>query len=243
MRLAHLGILTTAIVISLGVLSLTPAYLEVKPHKTILLSFSISDSENLPEWCNELSNFLNTNKIKAVVFVTGKVAQEFPHCVSSFRNGIDIGSQTYNYVELPQISDYLEQLDEIKNGKSAVDKAGNLNSKLFKAPNGATDENIYSLLIHAKIFADFSYENQYNKIYQEKFLKFDLASFQASDHDLSFFKKLNFADVPIMINFDNSDSIDTIIDFIFYLKSNEISFVNASELTGLQLTQRQENLV
>jgi hypothetical protein len=46
-----------------------------------------------------------------------------------------------------------------------------------------------------------------------------------------------------MINFDNSDSIDTIIDFIHNLKSNEISFVNASELTGLQLTQREENLV
>lgn len=243
MKLVYLSILTTSIVVSLGVLSLTPAYLEVKPNKTVLLSFSITESENLPEWCNELSNFLNTNNLKAVVFVTGKVAWEFPHCVSSFRNGIDIGSQTYNYVELTKISDYLEQLDEIKNGKSAVDKAGNLNSKLFKAPNGATDENIYSLLSQAKIFADFSYENQYNKIYQEKFLKFDLASFQASEHDFSYFKKLKFDDTPIMINFDNSDSIDNIIDFILNLKSNEISFVNASELTGLQLTQREENLV
>ena len=47
MKLVYLGILTTSIVISLGVLSLTPAYLELNPNKTVLLSFSIiTESEN-----------------------------------------------------------------------------------------------------------------------------------------------------------------------------------------------------
>jgi len=243
LKLVHVGIIITTLVILLGVLSLTPAFLQVKPDKIILLSFSISDSENLPEWCEDLSKFLNQNSIKAVIFVTGKVAEQYPQCVSSYRSGIDIGSQTFSYVKLSEIPDYLEQLDEVKKGKSAVDKAGNLDSKIFKAPNGVTDENIYSLLIRSEILADFSYENQYNKYYHDKFLKFNLVSFQGSNHDVGFFKDLNFHETPIMIHFDNTVPVNEITDFISHLKSDEILFVNASELTGLELTLRKEMLV
>lgn len=209
----------------------------------ILLSFSISDSDNLPEWCEDLSKFLNQNNIKAVIFVTGKVAERYPQCVSSYKNGIDIGSQTYSYVKLTEIPDYSEQLEEVKKGKLAVDKAGNLDSKIFKAPNGVTDENIYSLLFRSEILADFSYDNQYNKYYHDKFLKFDLVSFQGSNHDAGFFKELNSHETPIMINFDNSVPVNEITDFISHLKSDKILFVNASELTGLELTLRKEMLV
>ena len=238
-----MGMLVTVLVILLGILSLTPAFLQVKPDKTILLSFSISNNDNLPEWCQELSEFLNQKKIKAVVFVSGEVASQHPQCVSNFGSKIDIGSQTFSYVELSEIPDYLEQLDEIKKGKSAVDKAGNLNSKIFKAPKGFTDENIYSLLHRSEILADFSYNNQYNVYLNEKFLKFNLAYYEGNNHTVSFFKELFLPGTPIMINFDNTVPIDNIINFISSLESDKILFVNASELTGLELTTSKEVLV
>jgi peptidoglycan/xylan/chitin deacetylase (PgdA/CDA1 family) len=238
MKIAQVGAISTTIVILLGVVMVIPPYIQAsKPPLVVLLSFSIVDDKNVPQWCQGLSSILKNNNIKATVFVTGKVAERYPECVSVF-SGMDVGSQTYSYTNLLSIKEYSTQLDEITNGKLAVDDAGNIDSKIFRAPYGSTDENIYSLLNRSGILADFSYNNQYNKYYNGEFIKFDLTAYNGTSHSVDFFRVLP-VDKPIMINFDNTVPIGKIDDFVSHLKSRQILFVDASELTEINLNIHQ----
>ena len=239
MKIVQLGAISTGTVIILGIAMVVPAFIQPVHPLLVLLSFNIVDDANIPQWCNELSSVLKKHNVKATVFVTGKVAEEYPECVSVFSSNIDIGSQTYDYVDLTTINDYTEQLKEIKSGKSAIDKAGKLDSRLFKAPYDATDENIYSLLSRSGILADFSYDNQYNKYYDNNFIKFDLTAYDGIYHTPDFFKNLPVTK-PALINFDNTTPVEQIDNFVTHLKSVNIRFVSASELTGIDLTIHEE---
>lgn len=239
MKMVQVGAISTGTVIILGIAMVIPAFMQPTQHLLVLLSFNILDDENTPQWCKELSSFLTKQNVKATVFVTGKVAEENPECVSVFSNNVDIGSQTYDYVDLTLINDYSEQLEEIKNGKDAVDKAGNLDSKLFKAPFGATDENIYSLLSTSGILADFSYQNQYNKYYNDKFIKFDSTAYEGLQKSTDYYQSLKPEQGPIIINFDNQIPVEKIDRFVSDLKSSHIRFVSASDLTGVDLTVKK----
>lgn len=238
MKIVHVSAIATAVVIVLGIVLVIPSYLQPRQPLVVLLSFSIVNDKNVPRWCTDLSSVLEKYDVKATIFVTGKVAERYSECITAFSNNIDVGSQTYNYVELTSIKDYTAQLNEVKNGKLAVDDAGGIDSKLFKAPYGATDENIYSLLNRSGILADFSYKNQYNKYHDGEFIKFDLTAYDGSAHSVDFFRALP-VDKPILINFDNSIPIEKIDGFISMLKSRQILFVDASELTGINLTVKQ----
>ncbi|MEM2760655.1 MAG: polysaccharide deacetylase family protein [Nitrososphaerales archaeon] len=243
MKLLHLAAISTGIVIALGILMVAPAFTQMRhqtPKSIVMLSFSVVDDTDVLTWCNELSSVLNKHNIKATVFVTGKIAEQYPQCVTDFVNNIkiDIGSQTYNYVDLTSISDYSIQLEEVRNGKLAIDEAGRIYSRVFKAPYGATDDNIYSILSRSDIIADFSYDKRYNKYYNDQFIWFTIDTYSGSTYSASFFQTLPVLDTPIIISFDNLTSSREIDTFISQLKSSSVQFVNASELTGLELTIR-----
>jgi peptidoglycan/xylan/chitin deacetylase (PgdA/CDA1 family) len=153
-------------------------------------------------------------------------------------SGIDIGSQTYSYVALPSLKDYAQALDEVKHGKDAVDRAGNINSRLFKAPYGATDQNIYSLLTNSGIAADFSYSSQYNKFEGGQFVKYDLASCGSCGESPDKVRQLLNTRSPVMIDIDNTAKTSEIESLVVALKNSDMNLVNASELTGLDLTVR-----
>jgi Polysaccharide deacetylase len=243
MRLVYLGSIATGSLIAIGlVLVLVPAYVHSLDHvepNSVLLSFSISNESKAPAWCNYLASVLTEHSVKATVFVTGKIADTLPDCVSKLSSlpNVDVGSQTYNYVNLTSIPDYSLALKEVKDGKQAVDKAGNINSKVFRAPFGATDLNIYSLLTRNNITADFSYKSQYNKYENGQFAKYDLVTYSGSSYSLDSVQKLLPSDIPIMINFDNTIPVSKIDGLVASLQSDkEIKIVNTSELTGLALT-------
>jgi len=238
MNIVRAGMISTSLVVSVSILSFVFIFFETPESRPVLLSFDIIDNKNMPDWCYDLSQTLEKNNVKAVVFITGRVAEQYPQCVQAFANDIDIGSQTYNYVELDKISDYTVQLREVEKGKNAVDKAGNLDSKLFKAPNGNTDDNIYSILNRAGILADFSYDKQYNQFSEDHYVKYNLTSYDGAYHNVGFFKNLQFSTIPLMINFDNTTPVTEIDDFISNMKSDKVRFVSASELTHLDLTIR-----
>lgn len=242
MKLAHLGAIATATVIVIGlVMVIAPAYTHTLEHNRlppVMLSFSVIDAHNAPEWCTDLSSVLSKHDVKATVFVTGSVADQHPECVSAFSSTkIDIGSQTYSFANITSL-EYTMALEEVKKGKSAVDAAGNLDSRLFKAPHGSTDDNTYSLLSRSGITADFSYPMQYNKYENGQFVKYGLVEYKEPAYSHESIRDLLAAEKnPAIINFDNSDSIDQIDSFISALISDrEIRLVNASELTGLELT-------
>ncbi len=228
---------------SSNVTLLLPAYFQEKLHTRVMLAFNIINNNNLPGWCDNLSDTLKKYNIKATVFIPGSIAERFPKCVSliSSNKDMDIGSSTYNYSNLVSISDYSIALKEVKNGKKAIDETGKLNSKVFRAPYGATDENIYSLLTRAGILADFSYTSQYNTYDGKQFIKYDIAAYNASDSNSTDIIKGIDKNKPVLINFDNSISfkqIDTLIDKI-KSEISDVYFTSASELTHLPLTTRK----
>jgi len=106
MKIVQMGAIITGIVITLGVLLVVPEFLRPSPTQPILLSFSVTNEQNLPNWCHDLSNVLSKYDVKAAVFVIGKVAERHPDCVNGYPSGVDIGSESYDYVSLPSISDY-----------------------------------------------------------------------------------------------------------------------------------------
>ena len=242
MKLSHVGAIITATTIILGFAMLLPFFFRINTSKqiTFVLTFTIHDVDNVSEWCDELSFLLKNNDIKATVFFAGSVANLYPECVSSFSENVDIGSQTYNYVNLTAISDYSIQLEEVSAGKQAVDNAGNLDSRLFKAPYGTTDENIYSLLTRSNILADFSYDDHYNKYYNGQFIRSGLTTYNGTKYTTDFLLDLFRTEEPIVILFDSATSIEKIEDFVLRAKSVNIQFTNASGITGLRLTIRAD---
>jgi peptidoglycan/xylan/chitin deacetylase (PgdA/CDA1 family) len=250
LKIYYKGVILLSVLVILGVAILLPAYYQKRTQPAevyykAILSFSILDKSNLPNWCFDLSSMLQKYKIRASVFISGNLAEKYPKCVSLFSSNknIDIGSQTYNYVNLTSIPDYTKQLNEIKNGKRVIDYVGKVDSKLFKAPYGLTDGNIYSLLSRSGIIADFSYSNQYNKYENGQFIKYDIITYNPSSNQSNILSVLSSSKGEnVLINFDNSTPIDQIDSFLSKLKSinKNIKFASPSDVTGMNLTIRKE---
>lgn len=241
MKLVVAAVLSTAFVIAFGFFIISPMFYRapsVDAKQEIMLSFSVSESNGIVDWCKNLSSILESYDISATVFIAGKVAEQHPECVSCFSSEVDVGSQTYSNLNLTSIADYDAQLEEVRKGKQAVDTAGNLYSRAFKAPNGDTDQNIYSLLSQNDILADFSYNAQYNVYLDNQFVKFEATVYNGSTCSANFILTLETSRKPIIINFDSESSAELISDFIGTLKTEQFDFVNASEMTGLSLTVR-----
>jgi hypothetical protein len=237
------GIIATVAVIIIGVVVALPPFIQPpKAAAQVLLTFSIANEDNMPTWCDDLKDIVAKDHLHAVVFFTGKVAEKHPECVSSFDENIDIGSSTYSYQTLPAIQDYSEQLKEVEAGKKAVDIAGSLNSKSFKAPHDRSDDNIYSLLSRNGILADFSYADRYHKVHEDKFIWFKATVYNASSTTVSeeSISKLQIDkdNGPVQIDFDNTVPPSKINEIIHALQDKKVVFVNASELTGIPLTIR-----
>ena len=241
MKLVHAATMSTGLILVLGIAMVAPVYIRIpdRPREqlTVMLLFSVVDSENGGAWCGNLSSLLKDMNIRATIFITGKVAEQHPECVRGFPAYVDIGSQTSSYVNLTSISDYLAQREEVRRGKEAVDKAGDLDSRLFRAPHGATDENIYSLLNRSGIVADFSYKNHYNKYHDGQFMRFNFTTYKGVEHPAEFFLSLSQTGETIAIIFDESTSVSDIKSLVVILLG-KVRFANASEVTGLELTIR-----
>ena len=238
MRLILGAVIATASIIILGVLIVSPVFFPTDKPTQVILSFNIYENSDLDFWCKDLGDHLHSSSIKGSLFISGKLAEQYPSCITSFPQNYDVGSRTYSYVDLTQISDYSKQLEEVQSGKRAVDNVGNLESKLFKAPYGAIDNNIYSLLSRNGILADFSYEFQYNTYHEDQFLKFDLVTYDSQNISSNSLKNIESSNVPVLIEFDSFMSIDEIEKIISELDSLNIEFVTASDISKMELTRR-----
>ena len=244
MKLKFVATIVTVLVIVIGLAMISPLYIiprEIAAQmakQRVMLTFSVLESAGAVEWCKDLSSTLNTYNMPATVFIVGKIAEQYPQTVLSFGGNVDIGSQTYNNTNLTTISDYTLKLEEVKKGKAAVDSAGHLDSKVFRAPYGATDLDIYSLLSRSDILADFSYKNQYNVYENGQFIRFDASAFEGRDYSPDFFISRDKTSEPLIINFDNTYSTSGIDSFLSRLETGDFRFVNASGLVGVTLTVR-----
>jgi peptidoglycan/xylan/chitin deacetylase (PgdA/CDA1 family) len=241
LKLKHAAIIATVLTIVAGFTMISPLYFrpnEAEVKQEVMLSFSVSSDADVVRWCKEVSSILNAHKIGASVFFVGKVAEQYPQIITMFGEKVDIGSQTYNNTDLTSIDDYSFKLEEVKRGKAAVDNAGNLYSRVFRSPFGATDDDIYSLLSRSDILADFSYGSHYNVYQQGQFIKYYARVYEAQSYSPDFFLNLNRNNEPIIINFDNTRPVSSLEAFLSQLMTAKFEFINASELAGLTLTDR-----
>ena len=235
------GIVATVGILAIGVLISAQPFLQPSKGPSVLLAFSIVSDENMPSWCDDVSKILNDDKIDAVVFFSGEIAEEYPDCVASFNDHIDIGSSTYHHNRLTEFDDYSDQLEQVSEGKLAVDRTGKLDSKSFKAPYGDTDENIYSLLNKTGVLADFSYADRYHKVHDGQFIWFDIRVVDLANSDREKLDELDTDEgTPIQINIDNSISPEDVTTLIAELQGKRVDFLSASELTGIPLTIRSK---
>ena len=243
MKLVHMAAIATGMIIFVGVALVAPAFFRSfghsDPETSVLLAFNVLDNGDVTStsaWCRDLSALLDEHQIKAAVFLSGRMAEAAPECVSSFSPSVDIGSQTYSYLDIVAVGDYTKALDEVEKGKQVIDRAGNLNSALFRAPYGSTDANIYSLLNRSGILADFTYSDHYNKYENGLFVRHEIKSLSGSGAALDALD--NKSPVPVVINFDNTAQVGRIANLIDSL-GDSVRFVNASELTGMDLAGRK----
>jgi len=237
MKLIYTSGIATAVVVTLAVLIALTPFLSQNNKNLIVFTFTLNDNVT-DGWCDELSSFLSDNNIKATVFLSGKIAEENTHCVKSFSRDVDIGTQTFSYTDWNS-DNYSIQLTEVQKGKESVDRIGNLITKSFKAPYGKTDDNIYSILSRSNIVADFSYTTQFNKWENNQFVKYDSVLISAADLTPQSVKDQISAksEVPVFLDFSNDIPLSDIKNIILNLNSSSMTFVNVSELTGLDLTE------
>jgi peptidoglycan/xylan/chitin deacetylase (PgdA/CDA1 family) len=240
--LKHVAIFVTAVVIVAGFAMISPLFLRARepqpPRQKVMLGVSISSTDNVMEWSQNMAQLLFDYNAGASLFMVGKVAQEYPDAVWCFNNAVDVGSRTYSNVDLTGISDYSVKLEEVKEGKSIVDDVGNLYSRIFRAPFGAVDQDIYSLLSRSGILVDFSYKDYYNVYRDGRFVKHDAKTYLAADISPDTFSTLAYSNIPIIIFFENTQAVSDIARLLSVLQQVNVEFVNASELTGLELTTR-----
>ncbi len=237
MKITNIGIISTGLVITLAVVLVLPPFLSYQhTPQQVLFIFTIDSKKDTSTWCTQLSQVLENHDAKATIFLSGSTAKQHPECVTSFSDEIDIGSQGYSGISIPVMSDYSAQLEEVRKGKQVIDKIGNFDSKLFKSPNGNTDQNIYSLLKKSNILADFSYDEQYNKFHDGKFIWFTIESYDVSSFSISDIPtKTSERTNPIIINFENNYPIDKIDNILSKIKKQQVTIVSASDLVGFEL--------
>jgi len=244
LKLKIAATISTVLIIATGFFIISPLFYrstDAETKQRILLTFSVGDSGESPAWCKNISSMLNFYDVSATVFIVGKVAEQHPECVTCFSNKVDIGSQTFSDLNLTSISNYEMQLEEVHKGKLAVDSAGNLYSRLFRAPNGEIDQNIYSLLSRNDILADFSYNCQYNVYLNNQFMKFEATVCDGSTCSADSILAQKKSSKPIIINFESGCPTELISNFIGTLKIGPFDLVNASEITELNLTVRGDS--
>jgi len=242
-KLHQVAIITTALVIITGLAMVFPLFLrsvESKETPVVMLCFLVQEPSDY-DWCEDLSILINSQNIKATVFITGKVADQYPYLISLFNDQVDIGSMTYGNTNLTAINDYSLKLEEVKRGKLAVDLAGSLFSRAFYAPFSTTDDDIYSILSRSDIIADFSYSNQFNVYVDGQFIKYSSKQYTLGDHRTDFIIDSARTGIPLILSANSTSPLSIVEKLIIDLKEADIELINGSDLTGFPLTIRGDN--
>ena len=201
----------------------------------VILSFVVLEADNVEEWCQNLSSILSSQNLPATIFIEGKVAEQKPSTVTCFGSNVDFGSLTYDNVVLAEIEDYSLKLWEVEQGKNTIDNIANVNSLVFQEPNGKTDDDIFSILSRTGIIADFSYEDHFNIYRNGRFEEIAAQVLSANQTSIEYILNQEQNNTPLIIQFDNTLTIDQIDAFLTHLKTGQFDFVKSSEF--LQLVQ------
>jgi hypothetical protein len=242
LKLQQVAAIITVLVIVAGAAMISPLFfrhdqLQVEPKQVVMLSFTVSEADDVDEWCQNLSSILSSYNLPATIFIEGKIAEQNPQIVKCFGNQVDFGSLTYDNVNLTTIDDYSLKVWEVQQGKEAVDDSANTNSTVFQAPKGATDEDIFSILSSSGINADFSYKDHFNIYRNGRFEKIVAEVVDANDCSTEYLLKRQITGSPLIIQLDNTLTTVQVDSFLFGLKAGSFDFVKSSQLVGLVQTR------
>ena len=239
MKLSHVATITTALVIIVGICLISPMFFRVpspknQPHVALFLY--VTGEGNSTSWCQEVGSYLGA-ETKATVFFIGTAVDENPKIVTSFGPHVDLGSLTYHYQSILSSDDYTAQLLEIQEGKMAVDAAANVDSKLFAAPFGIVNNDIFSQLKRSGITADFSYTDHYNKLWNGTFITMPLKFVEGVNFNVGDLPK-DAGDPPTVVVLRSTSSSAQVIQTLQELKGAGFGFLSASDIVGFDLVGR-----
>jgi hypothetical protein len=242
LKLRQTAIIATVLVIIAGFAMIAPLFFQHDQQQTgskqiVMLSFTVSETYNVVDWCQNLSSILSSYNLPATIFIEGKIAEQDPQTVECFGSQVDFGSLTYDNVNLTTIDDYSLKLWEVKQGKAAVDSSTNKNSTVFQAPNGATDQDIFSILSSSGIKADFSYKDHFNLYRNGRFEKIGADIVDVKDYTTENLLKREITTRPLILQFDNTLTTEQVDSFLFSLKAGTYNFVKSSALLDLVQTR------
>jgi hypothetical protein len=242
LKLRQAAIISTALVIIIGLAMISPLFLkqnqaQTENKQTIILSFTVLEADNVEDWCQNLSSILSSQDIPATIFIESKVAEQNPKTATCFGTEIEFGSLTYDKINLTSIDDYSLKLWQVEQGKIAIDKAANVTSQIFKEPNGNTDDDIYSILNRTGIIADFSYTDHFNIYRNDRFEKIVAEVINANNSSIEYLLNREKTDSPIILQFENTQTTEQINSFLSILKTAQFDFVKSSEFLELIRTR------
>lgn len=234
--------IATALVIIIGLAMISPLFLKqdqahLENKQIIILTFTVLKADNVEDWCQNLSSILISQNLPATIFIEGNVAEQNPKTATCFGTNIEFGSLTYNNVNLTSIDDYSQKLWEVEQGKIAIDKVANVNSQIFKEPNGNIDDDIYSILNRSGIAADFSYTDHFNIYRNDRFEIIIAEVINANNSSIEYLLNRERTDSPIILQFENTQPTEQIQSFLSSLKTGQFDFVRSSEFLDLVRTR------
>jgi hypothetical protein len=241
MKLEHQAMLATGIILAVGLTIVLIVFLPQEKqyvanisahHANVLVTFDLTSPSK--EWCSGMNDMLRHDNIQGIVFISGIDASNNTSCVLDIPSYVSVGSKTYDGVILPSIADYTEQLRQVHDGKQDIDQLVGVNTVVFKAPHNIVDQNIFSLLSNNNILLDFSYIDHYNKFYNGKFLRFDIKSYNGSSLSSSDITSIIGSNEPVMVYFDNSQSISTINNVLSNMTAGNVYFSSMKDITGVK---------
>ena len=119
----------------------------------------------------------------------------------------------------------------------AVDAAANVDSKLFAAPFGIVNNDIFSQLKRSGITADFSYSDHYNKLWNGTFITMPLKFVEGLNLKFGDLPK-NANDPPTVIIVHSTTSSAQVIQTFQELKEAGFGLLSASDIVGFDLIER-----
>jgi hypothetical protein len=243
LRIFTAGIIATILVVSIGVGMIAPVFLTDAASKdklNVALMIDLGNASN-DTWAKEVVHLLDSEVIRATVFASGDYAYTHPELIIGLGEAVDLGSQTQTYSNLTEIPDYTLQLGEVADGKSAIDSVAGVESRIFRAPYGSTNDDVYSILSRSGILADFSYSDHYNVWYNGQFIRMDLPVYTLSAE--------NVLEVSSLVKQGESDTVIVIVDevcpsqvlsqLLASMDQGQFHLVNASDLLGFSVTIRR----
>jgi peptidoglycan/xylan/chitin deacetylase (PgdA/CDA1 family) len=121
------------------------ADMKVVPDKNLagkkLIALTFDDGPK-PETTAELLQYLKDQQVPATFFVLGSQANRYPDLVKqAYDNGNQIGSHTYNHLNLPKLS-AAQQKDEIDQTDKVIQKIIGKHPNMLRPPYGAFDNQV-----------------------------------------------------------------------------------------------------